>query len=149
MRIAASRFTALGRIITDICSISGIPGVSLGVLHNDEVVYKASFGYADVEKRVPCDNDTTFVLGSLSKAMTAALLSSLVDDGSLSSWDVPLRNLLPEFHRSDIYGNITVADLLTHRTGLAALDSLWLASDNVPFLHRSQAVQILNHAPGV
>ncbi|OQV00973.1 hypothetical protein CLAIMM_06401 [Cladophialophora immunda] len=81
--------------------------------------------------------------------MTAALLSSFVDDSSLSSWDVPLRTILPEFNRSDVYGGITVADLLCHRTGLAALDSLWLASENVPFLPKSQATQILDHAPGV
>jgi CubicO group peptidase (beta-lactamase class C family) len=80
--------------------------------------------------------------------MTAALLSSFADDGKLS-WDSPLRSLLPEFHRSDVYGDIRVADLLTHWTRLAALDSLWLAPDSVPFFNQSQAVQILNHAPVV
>jgi CubicO group peptidase (beta-lactamase class C family) len=147
--LVLDKFVALAPIIQDICNVSGIPGVSLGVLHNNEVVHTASFGYADVEKQIPCDSDTVFVLGSLSKAMTAALIASLRDDGALSSWDQPLKTLLPDFHRADIYGEITLADLLTHRTGLASLDSLWLASDNVPFLPRSQAVPILDGAPGI
>ncbi|KAJ5456862.1 beta-lactamase/transpeptidase-like protein [Penicillium desertorum] len=48
-----------------------------------------------------------------------------------------------------IYGEIALADLLTHRTGLASLDSLWLASNNVPYLPRSEAVRILNYAPRI
>ncbi len=149
MVLVVNKFAALSPIIRDICIISGIPGVSPGVLHNNEVVYTASFGYADVEKQIQCDSDTTFVLGSLSKAFTAALIASLREDGSITSWHHPLKALLPGFCRSDVYGEITLADLLTHRTGLAPLDSLWLASDNVPFLPRSEAVPILNGAPGV
>ncbi|KAH7001076.1 beta-lactamase/transpeptidase-like protein [Ilyonectria destructans] len=131
--VSGNKFAALAPIIRDICRISGILGIALGVLHQD--------------KQAPCDEDTIFVLGSLTKAMTGALVSSLIQDGSLLSWDVPLNAILPDFNRSDAYGDATIADLLCHRTGLAALDSLWLASDNVPFLPRSQAVHILNHAP--
>ncbi|OQD71061.1 hypothetical protein PENPOL_c001G09690 [Penicillium polonicum] len=144
-----SKWSALLPIIRDICSISGIPGVSLGIVENNKTVYTASLGYADIESKTPCDSDTTFVLGSLSKSITAALVASLYDDGIISSWDAPLKTLLPEFHREDIYGEITLADLLTHRTGLASLDSLWLASNNIPYLPRSEAVRILNYAPGI
>lgn len=135
-------------VIQDICNISGIPGVSLGVLENNKT-YTASFGYADIANKTPCDSDTTYVVGSLTKSVTAALLSSLVDDGMIPSWDTPLESLLPEFHREDIYGGITLTDLLTHRTGLSPQDSLWLASNNDPYLPRSEAIQILNHASGI
>ncbi|OQD87908.1 hypothetical protein PENSOL_c076G05506 [Penicillium solitum] len=144
-----SKWSALLPTIRDICSISGIPGVSLGIVENNKTVYTASFGYADIESKTPCNSDTTFVLGSLSKSMTAALVASLHDDGTISSWDAPLETLLPEFHREDIYGEITLADLLTHRSGLASLDSLWLASNNIPYLPRSEAVRVLNYAPGI
>ncbi|CAG8430148.1 unnamed protein product [Penicillium salamii] len=144
-----SKCSAFLPIIRDICSISGIPGVSLGIVENNKTMYTASLGYADIESKTPCDSDTTFVLGSLSKGITAALLASLHDDGTISSWDAPLKTLLPEFHREDIYGEITLTDLLTHRTGLTSLDSLWLASNNVPYLPRSEAVRILNYAPRI
>ncbi|KAJ5665662.1 beta-lactamase/transpeptidase-like protein [Penicillium maclennaniae] len=142
------KWVTLFPVIQDICNISGIPGVSLGVVENNEF-YTASFGYADIASKTPCDSDTTYVLGSLSKGVTAALVSSLHDDGTIPSWDTPLESLLPEFHREDIYGEITLIDLLTHRTGLAALDSLWLASNNDPYLPRSEAIPLLNHAPGI
>ncbi|CRL25218.1 Beta-lactamase-related [Penicillium camemberti] len=125
-----NKWSALLPIIRDICSISGIPGVSLGIVENNKTVYTASLGYADIERKTPYD-------------------TSLHDDGTISSWDAPLKTLLPEFHREDIYGEVTLADLLTHRAGLASLDSLWLASNNIPYLPRSEAVRILNYAPGV
>lgn len=83
--VSSNKFAALAPIVRDICRTSGIPGIALGVLHEGEVVYTAAYGFADVEKQLPCDEDTTFVLGSLTKAMTAALVSSLIHDGSLLS----------------------------------------------------------------
>lgn len=110
-----SKWFALLPIIRDICSILGIPGVSLGIVENNKTVYTTSLGYADIERKTVCDSDTIFVLGSLSKNMTAALVASLHDDG----------------------------------TGLASLDFLWLASNNVPYLPRSEAVRIFNPAPPI
>ncbi|CAG8364546.1 unnamed protein product [Penicillium salamii] len=147
-RMHLNKWTTLFPIIQDICNISGIPGVSLGVVENKKF-HTASFGYADITSKTPCDSDTTYVLGSLSKGITAAIVASLHDDGTIPSWDTPLESLLPVFHREDIYGEITLSDLLTHRTGLAALDSLWLSSNNDPYLPRSEAIRLLNHAPGV
>lgn len=58
-----NKWSALLPIIRDICSISGIPGVSLGIVENNKTVYTASLGYADIERKTPYDSDTTFVLG--------------------------------------------------------------------------------------
>jgi CubicO group peptidase (beta-lactamase class C family) len=80
--------------------------VSLGIVENNKTVYTASLGYAHIESKTPCDSDTTFVLGSLSKSMTAALVASLHNDGTISSWDAPLKTFLPVFYREDIYGEI-------------------------------------------
>lgn len=88
-------------------------------MENNETVYTASLGYADIATKTLCDSDTTFVLGSLSKGMTSALLASLHDDGTIPSLDTPLRTLLPDFHRQDVYGEITLTDLLRQRTDLA------------------------------
>ncbi|KAJ6021625.1 beta-lactamase/transpeptidase-like protein [Penicillium herquei] len=143
-----SKWASLLPIIQDICTISGISGVSFGIVENNEV-YTASLGYADIAGKAPCDSNTTFVLGSLTKGITAALVASLHSDGTIPSWDTPLKTLLPEFHREDIYGETTLTDLLTHRTGLASLNPLWLASNTKPYLSKSDAVQILNHAPGI
>lgn len=148
MKSSPCKFGILGSIITDICNLSGIPGVSVGVLHHNEVIYRASFGYADIENNIQCDSDTTYVLGSLSKALTAAAVSALVEDETLT-WTTKLKDVLPSFNRSDAQTDITLSDLLSHRTGLASMDALWLASNNNPYLQRSDAVHILNYAPSV
>ncbi|RMI99773.1 hypothetical protein CDV36_015966 [Fusarium kuroshium] len=141
-------FASLSSTITEICRLSGIPGVAIGVIDNGEIIHQASYGFCDVEKQIPCDSDTTFVLGSLTKAFTSTLLAQLVQDGRLN-WTDPLSQILPEFQRDpqDLSSHTTIGDLLCHHTGLSAFDSLWLGSDNVPLLNRSDAIQILNYVP--
>jgi CubicO group peptidase (beta-lactamase class C family) len=79
-----NKWSALLPIIREICSISGIPGLSLGIVENNKTVYTASLGYVNLESNIPCDINTTFVLGSLSKGIIAALVASLHDDGTIS-----------------------------------------------------------------
>lgn len=49
MREPFARLESLTPTIKEICSISGIPGVSIGVLHNQQVVYTKGFGFQDIE----------------------------------------------------------------------------------------------------
>ncbi|RSL61405.1 hypothetical protein CEP53_005110 [Fusarium sp. AF-6] len=122
--------------------------VAIGVIDNGEIIHQTSYGFCDVEKQIPCDSNTTFVLGSLTKAFTSTLLAQLVQDGRLN-WTDPLSQILPEFQRDlqDLSSYTTVGDLLCHHTGLSAFDSLWLGSDNVPLLNQSDAIKILNYVP--
>jgi CubicO group peptidase (beta-lactamase class C family) len=53
-------------------------------MENNKTVYTASLGYVSLESKFPCDINTTFVLGSLSKGIIAALVASLHDDGTIS-----------------------------------------------------------------
>ncbi|MBE3047050.1 beta-lactamase family protein, partial [Candidatus Bathyarchaeota archaeon] len=129
MKASNALFAGLSSQIAEISRLSGIPGVSVGVIDNGEIIHQASYGFCDVENQVPCDNEST-VLGSLSKAFTSTLLAQLVENGRLN-WTDPLRQILPEFQRStsDLSRHTNIADLLSHRTGLSAFDSLWLGSD--------------------
>jgi CubicO group peptidase (beta-lactamase class C family) len=76
------------------------------------------------------DEHTLFAIGSSSKAFTAASIAMLVDDGKLK-WDDPATKYLPGFQLFDPYSTreLTVADLLSHRSGLARGDLLWYASE--------------------
>lgn len=145
MRAASALLAGLTSNITEICRVSGIPGVSLGVIDNGEIIHKASYGYCDVENQILCSSESTFVLGSLSKAFTATLLAQLVEDGQLN-WSDHLNQILPEFQRnsSDLSRHTTMSDVLSHHAGLSASESLWLGSDNIPLLKRSETVKILN-----
>ena len=67
----------------------------------------------------PVDGDTLFGIASNTKAFTAAALAMLVDEGKLA-WDDPVTQHLPAFQMYDPYvtRELTVRDLLTHRSGL-------------------------------
>ncbi|RYP42730.1 hypothetical protein DL768_010278 [Monosporascus sp. mg162] len=70
----------------------------------------------------------------------------MVDEGRLH-FTTQLREVFPDYQRSDAQANITIADLLSHRTGLAPYDNLWYSSDNQIPLNRSQAIPIFNYVP--
>lgn len=47
------RLHALRDTITEICSISGTPGLSYGILHGGQILQTGNFGYADVDTSSP------------------------------------------------------------------------------------------------
>lgn len=95
------------------------PGVSIGILRNNDWIYQNAFGLADVRQGIPLTLETRFPLASVTKSVTAMSAALLVDEGLLQ-WDVPVREYLPEFALADAYAtqHATLLDLLSHRTGL-------------------------------
>jgi len=93
---------------------SGTPGASIAVAVNCEVVWSEGFGYADVEAQKKATADTQFGLGSITKALTAALYGKFVEKG-LVEWDVPVQRYLPEFPDKEV----TARMLAGHTSGLA------------------------------
>jgi CubicO group peptidase (beta-lactamase class C family) len=106
-----------------------VPGLALAIVKDGRVVYAKGFGYGDIEKKLPVDENTIFGCGSTSKAFTAALVATLVTEGKLN-WDDKVIDHLPEFQMYDPYvtREITVRDLLCHRSGLPEADFVWLSS---------------------
>ena len=92
-------------------------GATLAVIHRDRLILTAGHGARAADAAVP--------LASLSKAVTAACVATLVDAGRIRL-DGTLAELLPELvarvgrARDSQLGSITVAQLLTHRAGLGA-----------------------------
>jgi CubicO group peptidase (beta-lactamase class C family) len=96
-----------------------IPGMSIAVVHDQELVWTRGFGYADVERRVPATPKTVFRAGSIVKLFTATGVMQLRDEGKLGL-DDPVRNHLPWFGVKNPFpeaGPIAIADLLTHSSG--------------------------------
>ena len=126
MRELLARLESLTPIINEICEVSGTPGVSIGVLHDKQVVFTKGFGFRDVEKKLAPDENTIYYLASLSKAFTAACVGILVERGKLS-WSTPIREILPSFQHFDpnIRENANMVDWMSHRTGLAPKNAMW------------------------
>lgn len=78
-----SRLEALGPLIVQICNITGTPGVSLGVLYDGEILHTASYGFQDVERQVEPNVDTSFLVCSMTKAITASMIGMVIDEGKL------------------------------------------------------------------
>lgn len=106
-----------------------VPGVAIAVVKDDKVIYAKGFGERTVGRNEPVDQNTVFAIGSSSKAITAASLGLLVDEGKLD-WDGPVRSYMKTFELYDPYvtRNVTVRDLLTHRTGVGGAGALWSGS---------------------
>lgn len=95
-----------------------VPGVVVGVLRDGERETRA-YGVASLETGYPVRPDTPFPIGSISKVYTAALIMTLVDDGTLDL-DAPVATYLPELRLADKRARetITLRQLLTHQSGL-------------------------------
>jgi CubicO group peptidase (beta-lactamase class C family) len=108
-----------------------VPGIAIAIVKDGKVVAAKGYGVRKLGEPAPVDGKTLFEVASNSKAFTAATLAMLVDEGKLA-WDDPVTKHLPGFQMFDSYvtGQMTVRDLLTHRSGLGlgAGDLLWWPS---------------------
>ena len=73
-----------------------IPGVSLVIVKDDQVIYMKGLGLRDVERNLPVTPDTLFAIGSSTKAFTGMAAVMTADDGKLSLDDSP-KKYLPYF----------------------------------------------------
>ncbi len=103
-----------------------VPGIAVAVVRNGQPPLLIAQGTKRIGKDEPVTPDTVFPLASCTKAFTAALVASLVDQGKMG-WDDPVRKHLPAFALSDPAADklVTIRDLFTHRTGLGGHDLLW------------------------
>jgi len=97
-----------------------LPGMSIGIVHDQALVWSRGFGWADLERREPATADTLYRIGSITKLFTATALLILRDAGKLHL-DDPLTAHLPWFQMKAAAadaGTITIRHLLTHTSGL-------------------------------
>ena len=93
-----------------------VPGASVAVVKADQVIYLKGFGVLREGSPEKVDPDTIFALASVTKTFTAAMLGTLVDEGTLG-WDRPLHLVLQDGYAGD---HVTLRDLLSHRAGFPA-----------------------------
>jgi len=107
-----------------------VPGLAIAVVRNDSIVFTKGYGVRTVGKPEKVDEHTVFAIGSSSKAFTATLAALMVDEGRMR-WDEHASQYLKGLQLFDPYATreITLRDLLSHRSGLARGDLLWYGSD--------------------
>lgn len=95
------------------------PGAAIAIVYDNKLVFKKTYGYRDIENRLPVTPQTLFDIASLTKAMTGTITSQLVAEDKLK-WNDKVVKHIPEFNLVDNYAaqNATIKDLLTHRVGV-------------------------------
>src|SRR6516162_1367319 len=105
------------------------PGVGVGIVVGDKLVFAKGYGYRDHEKKLPFTTKTMQPIASNSKLFTAVAGGMLVEEGKLA-WDKPIRDSVPEiqFYNDQLNSNVTLRDMLSHRTGVTRHDLIWFKS---------------------
>lgn len=98
----------------------GLPGIAVGVVSDQDLVWASGFGFADVAAKTPMSPTTKFRMASHSKMFAAIAIMQLREQGKLRL-DDPVSNYLPWFKAKpagDDDGPITIEQLLSHSSGM-------------------------------
>jgi CubicO group peptidase (beta-lactamase class C family) len=135
---------AVDGIVRDAMKAWQVPGAAVAIVHNDRVIYLKGFGVRELGKDAGVTPDTLFAIASTSKAFTTTAMAMLVDEGKMS-WDDPVRKHLEYFRLADPLASeqVTLRDLVCHRTGLSRHDWLWVG----PEWSREELIRRIGHVP--
>jgi len=113
---------------------SGVPGLAVAIVFDDELVFARGFGVREAGRPEPVGTDTVFQLASVSKPIGATVVAAVIGDGTVGGWDARMRDLDPSFAMHDPYvtEEITVRDLYAHRSGLPDHAGDWLEDMGYP-----------------
>jgi len=126
------------------------PGIGVGIVYKDKLVFAKGFGYRDYEKKLPVTPNTLFQIASNTKLFTSTAVGLLVNEKMLD-WDQPVKNYVPsiQFYNNELNNTVTMRDMLAHRTGISRHDLIWYKSDftrkqlfeKLKFLEPSQPIR--------
>ena len=118
-----------------------LPGISVAVVSDQDILFSGGYGLADVEKKVPAGPDTIYSICSISKLFTSVAIMRNRDAGRLRLED-RIADLLPWFDLEQQFedsGPITVRSVLTHSSGLPReADYPYWTGPEFPFPTREQ-----------
>jgi CubicO group peptidase (beta-lactamase class C family) len=114
-------FAAIDAYVEEQMKDIHLPGVALGIIHGDQIVYLKGYGVANPTGRA-VTAQTPFQLASLAKPVTALAVMQLVEAGKVEL-DAPVQRYLPYFRMADEQASatITVRHLLNHTSGISRL----------------------------
>jgi CubicO group peptidase (beta-lactamase class C family) len=119
----ADRPDSLNSILDPYLKEFGLPALSAAVFRNGIIIAAGAVGTRRAGENIPVTMDDKFHIGSDSKAFTALLAGTYVQQGKLQ-WDSTLAEIFPELkgNMDPEFAKITVEELLSHSSGLADSD---------------------------
>ncbi|MEI2710883.1 MAG: serine hydrolase [Chitinophagaceae bacterium] len=146
----ADRFAGIDAEMEKILSTWHGAGFAVAVVEKDKIVFAKGYGYKDYEKKLPVTPNTLFAIGSCTKAFTASLMGMLVEEKKVE-YDKPIREYFPElkFYNDAMNNQITLRDVMVHRTGLPRHDLSWYLSPSKSRDSLVQRIQYMQPTYGV
>ncbi|MDT0554650.1 serine hydrolase [Patiriisocius hiemis] len=98
-------------------------GLAVAVVEEDSIIYSKGFGFRNREKGLKMNSETLLPIGSATKSFTSTVLGILEHLGKLSVKDKPVKYISNlRFFNSEMDNNITIEDLLCHKSGMGSFD---------------------------
>jgi len=111
----AEKIARIDQAVKAFMSRLNVPGLSVGVVSDDQLRWQQGYGLSDVENSVPVKAGTVYRLASASKPITATAVMQLVERGKIDL-DAPVQKYIPAFPKKAY--PVTVRDLLNHTSGI-------------------------------
>ena len=61
-----------------------LPGISVGIIYDQELIYSKGFGFSNLELKTPATPKTVYRIASITKTFTVTAIMQLRNDGKLS-----------------------------------------------------------------
>lgn len=106
---------SINQILNSYVGSTSQPGLTVGVVQNDTLIYHDSKGFMNLEYDIPFNDSTVFGLASVTKQFTSACIGVLENQGKLSI-DDDVRQYVPEL--STYSDTIRIKHLLNHTSGI-------------------------------
>lgn len=117
-----SKFDRIDSLLYDAYSKFSVGSISVGIVSHDTVIRKRSYGFADMENKIPATSSTIYRIGSITKQFTAMMMLKLEEDKKIQISE-PVEKYLPEFKKvqskHSIKQPISFVQLATHLSGMA------------------------------
>lgn len=134
---------ALDRQLAELFKAGAVPGASVVLIENGQIVFEKGYGFADVASQVPATSHTPFRAGSIAKGLTAIGVMALVERGALAL-DAPLHTIAPDIPFNNPWEQtepVRLVHLLEHTTGwpdisarvLSKSDASWSTLEGIKF----------------
>ena len=130
------------RIVLAHLTGKNLPGVSVAIGIDDDIVWAEGFGFADLQSSVPVTPDHRFRIGTASTALTSAGAGLLLENGRLKL-DGEIQTYVPAFPKAQ---PVTLRQLMGHTPGVIPSDG-----DEAPLFtkHCERPVEVLQHLRGI
>ena len=121
LKSVRSRLDEFHSFIEKVLSKSKLPGLAIGVIEKGKPLFVKAYGLRKIGGEEKIDSDTLFGIGSLTKSMTTALISRLVEKKKVS-WEQSLASLNPRFKLMNGKHSLSLQDAVCNCSGFMTRD---------------------------